>query len=161
MIKRAEVQTSDISSANDVDIDLGGVEKSYPYIPPGLYDVRFVKAHPMNIFKGKRLITYWMIQDLSSEYHGITLILSFQYPKKGRKWGPLSKLVQCIKIARGRDPDRFDIGHVSTRVFRKKLFSAEVVTVTKGNDIKGRKKSERPPENYYSVIDTLVALKVG
>jgi len=161
MIKRAVALKPDAISSEDVDLDLGELAQPYPLIPEGEYDVVFVKAHEMNIFRGKRLITYWKIQDLSSEYHGKVLILGFQFPKKGKKWGALSKMAQCIKIATGRDPDRFDVGRISTSVFKHKLFRAQVVTVTKGNDSKSRKQVERSRENHYSVIDTLVALNVG
>ncbi len=70
-------------------------------------------------------------------------------------------MAQCYRIAVGRDPDRFDVGRLSTSVFKNKLFCARVVTVTKGNDSKGRKQVERSPENQYSVIDILLALNVG
>ena len=161
MIKSAVIQKQAAKSIEATDIDLGELAQPYPLIPPGEYDVVFVKAHPMKILGGTRLITYWKIQELCSDHNGKTLILSFQFPKQGRKWGALSKMAQCIKIATGRDPDRYDIGKLSTSVFKKKLFRAQVVTVTKGNDPKGRKQVERPPENHYSVIETLVALIVG
>ena len=161
MIKQAVIQKQDAKSIEATDIDLGEVAQPYPLIPPGEYDVGFVKAHEMPIFKGKRLITYWKIQDLSSDYHGTELILGFQFPQKGKKWGALSKMAQCYRIAVDRDPDRFDVGRLSTRVFKNKLFRAKVVTVTKGNDSKGRKQAERSQENQYSVIDILLALNVG
>jgi len=160
-IKKAVALKSDAFTPEDVDFDLGEVAQPYPLIPPGEYDVVFVKAHPMKILGGTRFITYWKIQELCSDHNGKTLILSFQFPKQGRKWGPLSKMAQCIKIATGRDPDRYDTGRVSTNVFKHKLFRAQVVTVTKGNDPKGRKQVERSKENHYSVIDTLLALNVG
>ncbi len=160
MIKSAVIQKK-AKSIDAADIDLGQIAQPYPLIPSGEYDVVFVKAHQMDIFRGKRLITYWKIQDLSSEYHGTVLILGFPFPKKGKKWGALSKMAQCIKIATGRDPDRFDVGRISTSVFKHKLFRAQVVTVTKGNDSKGRKQDERSPENHYSVIQTLLAFNVG
>jgi len=161
LIKPAVVQKQDTFSSEDVDRYLGEVEQPYPFIPPGEYDVVFVKAHAMNMYKGRRLITYWRIQDLASEHLGKILIMGFQYPIKGKKWGPLSKMAQCYRLAAGRDPARLDTGRLSTTVFNKKLFGARVVTVTKGNDPKGRKQDERAPENHYSVIDTLVELKVG
>ncbi len=162
MIKKAVIQSQDTSTADDVDLDFGELAQPYPLILPGEYVVAFVKAHEMNIFRGKRLITYWKIQDMSSEYHGVVLILGFQFPKKrGKKWSPLSKMAQCYRIAVGRDPDRFDVGRLSTRVFKNKLFCARVVTVTKGNDSKGRKQVERSQENHYSVIDILLAINVG
>ena len=161
MIKSVVIQQPEPTSIEAPDIDLGEVEQPYHLIPPGLYDVGFVKAHAMPIYTSKRLITYWRIQDLGSEHHGKTLIMGFQYPIKGKKWGPLSKMAQCYRLAAGRDPDRLDTGRLSTTVFKNKLFSAHVVTVTKGNDPKGRKPYKRSPENHYSVIDTLVELKVG
>ena len=161
MIKKAVALKPDAFTSEDVDLDLGEIAKVYPLIPPGEYDVVFVKAHPMNILRGMRLITYWKIQDLPSEYHGTELIMGFQYPKNGRKWGTLSKMAQCYRIAVGRNPDRFDIGRLSTSVFKNKLFRAQVVTVAKGNAPKDRKQVERSPENYYSVIEILLALSVG
>ncbi len=162
MIKKAVIQKQDTSTAEDFDLDLGEVAQSYPLIPPGEYDVGFMnKAHFMTLLKGERLISYWKIQDLNSEYHGTELILSFQRPKKGKKWGALSKFAQCYRIAVGRNPDRFDTGRLSINVFKNKLFRAQVRTVTEFNDPKGRKRVERSPENHYSVIDTLVALNVG
>ncbi len=161
MIKRAVIQPQELSTADDVDLDLGELAPPYPLIPPGEYDVVFVKAHPMNIFKGTRLITYWKIQDLSNEYHGTVLILGFQFPKKGKKWGPLSKLAQCYRIATSHDPGSDDIGQLSINVFKNKLFRAQVRTVTEFNDPKSRKRVKRSPENYYSVIETLLALKMG
>lgn len=160
MIKSAVIQKHASKSIDAADIDLGELAQPYSLIPPGEYDVVFVKAHSMKFGRGKRLITYWKIQDLSSEYHGTELIMGLQYPKKGKKWGTLSKMTQCYRIAVGRDPDQFDTGRVSINVFKKKLFRAQVVTVTKGNDSKGRKQDERSPENHYSVIQTLLALNV-
>lgn len=149
-----------IEGPTDADVDLGELGQTYPLIPPGLYDVIFISAHLMRIFKGSRLITYWKISDLSSEHNGVVLIMGFQCPKS-KKWGSLSKFAQCFRIAKGRDPDRFDTGRISTAVFKKKLFCAEVVTVSRGNDPNARKQCERSPENYYSVVKTLVSVKVG
>ena len=163
MIKSAVIQKHASKSIDAADIDLGELALPYPLVPPGEYDVVLggKKPHFMNFLKGKRLITYWLIQDLTSEYHGTEMIMGFECPKKGKSWGALSKMAQCYRIATGHDPDRFDVGRVSTSVFKKKLFRAQVVTVTKGNAPKGRKQVERSPRNYYSVIDTLVALNVG
>ena len=162
MIKKAVIQSQELSTADDVDLDLGELAQPYSLIPSGEYDVVFAnKAHPMKFGKGMRLITYWKIQDLSSEYHGTELTMGLQYPKKGKKWGTLSKMAQCYRIAVSRDPDRFDVGRVSTSVFKHKLFRAQVGTVPKGNAPKGRKQVERSPENWYSVIDILLALNVG
>ena len=164
MIKRAVIQPQDTSTADDVDLDLGELAQPYALIPPGEYDVVFMnKAHYMTLFKGQRqrLITYWKIQDLGGEYHETELTLNFQCPEKGKKWGTLSKMAQCYRLAVSRDPDRFDVGRLSTSVFKKKLFRARVVTVTKGNAPKNRKQVERSPENYYSVIENLLALNVG
>jgi len=164
MVKKAyALKPVAVSLVEDVDFDLGVVAKPYALIPPGVYDVGFggKKPHSMRIFGGERLITYWLIQDLSSEYHGTELILGFEFPQEGKKWGTLSKMAQCIRIATGRDPYRYDTGRLSTRVFKHKLFSAQVRTVTEGNNPKGRKRQERSPESHYSVIETLLALKVG
>jgi hypothetical protein len=165
MIKKAVALKPDAfasESSEDVDLDLGEVAQAYPLIPPGEYDVVFVKAHKMPIKKSQRLITYWGIQDLACEHHGTVLIMGFPYPKQGRKkWGANSKLAQCYRIAIGRNPDRYDTGRLSTNVFKNKIFGAQVVTVTKGNDFKGCKQYERSPENHYSVIQILLSLKVG
>ena len=162
MTKSAVIQKQAAKSLEVTDIDLGELAQPYSLIPPGEYVVVFAnKAHPMKFGKGMRLITYWLIQDLTSEYHGTELIMGLEYPKKGKKWGALSKMAQCYRIATGCDPDQFDTGRVSINVFKKKLFRAQVVTVTKGNDSKGRKQDERSPENHYSVIQTLLALNVG
>jgi hypothetical protein len=158
MIKKAVIQKQDTSTADDVDLDLGELAQTYALIPPGEYDVVFAnKAHPMKFGKGMRLITYWLIQDLTSEYHGTELTLGFQYPKKGKKWGALSKFAQCYRIAVGRNPDRYDTGRLSLSVFKNTLFPAQVRTVTEFNDPQSRKRVKRSPENYYSVIDTLLA----
>jgi hypothetical protein len=163
MIKKAVIQPQDTSTADDVDLDLGELAQFYALIPPDAYDVMLMnkKPHFIYIFGSKRLVTYWLIQDLSSEYHGTELTLSFQCPKKGKKWGALSKFAQCYRIATGRNPDRFDTGRLSPNVFKHKLFRAQVVTVTGFNDPQSRKWVERSPENYYSVIGTLLALNVG
>ena len=162
MTKSAVIQKQAAKSLEVTDIDLGELAQTYSLIPPGEYDVVFAnKAHPMKFGKGIRLITYWKIQDLFSEYHGTELIMGLQYPKKGKKWGTLSKMAQCYRIAFSRDPDRLDTGRVSTSVFKHKLFRAQVVTVPKGNAPKNRKQVERSPENWYSVIDILLALNVG
>ena len=166
MIKKAVIQPQDASTADnvdvDLDLDLGEVADSYPWIPPEVYDVVFMnKAHYVTLYKRQRLITYWKIQELNCEYFGTELILSFQCPQRGRKWGALSKMAQCYRIAVGRDPDRFDVGRLSLSVFKNKSFRAQVVTVAKGNDSKSRKQVERSPENCYSVIYTLLALNAG
>lgn len=139
------------------DIDIGERPKSYPLIPEGTYDVMFVSAHYMSIFTGKRLITKWKIIEFG-EYQGIELILGFQCPKS-KRWGPLSKFASCVRIAAGRDPDRFDTGRLSTAIFRKRVFCAEVTTVTRYNDLVSRKMRERSAADHYSVIKNLVALK--
>lgn len=139
------------------DIDIGERPKSYPLIPEGTYDVVFVSAHYMSIFTGKRLITKWKIVELG-EFHETELILGFQCPK-GKRWGPLSKFASCVRIAAGRDIDRFDTGRLSTAIFRKKIFCAEVITVTRFNDPISRKMQERPIADHYSVIKNLVAVK--
>lgn len=147
-----------LEGVNPGDLDLGQLGATYPLIPPGLYDVVFISAHFMQIFKGKRLITYWKILDMGGEHNGVVLIMGFQCPKS-KKWGALSKFAQCFRIALGRDPDRFDTGRLSTKVFQKKVFCAQVVTVSRGNDPKSRKQYERAPESHYSVVETLIATK--
>lgn len=163
MIKRAYALKPDASSSQDCDLDLGELAQTYPLIPPGEYDVVLMnkKPHDIYIFGSKRLVSYWVIQDLNSKYHGTELILSFQRPENGKKWGALSKLAQCYRIAVGRNPDRYDIGRLSISGFKHKLFRAQVVTVAEGNNAKGRKQVKRSPENQYSVIETLLALNVG
>jgi hypothetical protein len=153
MIKRAVIQKQDTKSTEAADIDLGEVAQPYPLIPPGEYDVTFVKAHKMGILRSQRLITYWRIIDLGSPYHDVVLIMGFPYPKKSRKkWGVLSKMAVCYRIATGRDPDRFDTGRLSTRVFKDKVFLAKVVTVTRSLN-----QDQRTEESHYSVIERLIA----
>jgi hypothetical protein len=151
------VQTIGVETGLGIDLDLGERPKAYPLITEGLYDVVFVSAHFMPIFTGKRLITKWKIIELG-EFHGTELILGFQCPKS-KKWGPLSKFAQCVRIAAGREPDRFDTGRLSTSIFRKNIFCAEVITVTRFNDPISRKLKDRPFSDHYSVIKTLVAVK--
>jgi len=163
MIKKAVIQPQDTSTADDVDLDLGELAQTYALIPPGEHDVMLMnkKPHFINIFGSKRLVTYYKIHDLDSDYHGTELILSFQCPQKGEKWGPLSKFAQCYRIATSHDPGSDDIERLSINVFKNKLFRAQVRTVTEFNDPKSRKRVKRSPENWYSVIDTLLALKMG
>lgn len=164
MTKSAVIQKQAAKSLEVTDIDLGELAQPYALIPPGEYDVVIFpakKPHDINIFESKRLLTYWKIQDLDSDYHGTQLTLSFQRPKKGKKWGALSKFAQCYRIAVGRNPDRYDTGRLSLSVFKNKLFRAQVGTVTEFNDPQSRKRVKRSPDNYYSVIKTLLALTVG
>ena len=153
MIKKAFIHRQNAITAEDVDLDLGEVAQAYPLIPSGEYDVVFVKAHKMSIKKSQRLITYWQI--LHPDHLGKTLIMGFPYPKKGRKkWGALSKMAECYRIAAGRDPDRFDTGRLSTAVFKGKVFLAKVVTVTRSLN-----QYQRQENSHYSVIERLIAQK--
>ena len=154
MIKSAVIQKQDTKSTEATDIDLGEVAKQYPLIPPGDYDVSFVKAHKMTILKSQRLITYWRITDLGSPYHGLVLIMGFPFPKKGKKWGPLSKMAECFRLAAGHNPDRFETAKLSTNIFKGKVFAAKVVTVARSLN-----QYQRSQESHYSVIDRLIAKK--
>ncbi|GJL57812.1 MAG: hypothetical protein NPIRA03_06690 [Nitrospirales bacterium] len=143
-IKTAAVDYTD-------DIDLGEIEDPYPLIPEGIYDVAFLKAHRMRIGKAPRLLMYFQICD-PGQYHGIVLIMGVNYPKNGKKkWGALSKMAECYRIAAGRNPDRFDVGRVSTSIFKGKVLAAKVSTVKRG-----RNQISRDESSHYSVIEKLV-----
>ena len=69
--------------------------------------------------------------------------------KQDGKWGASSKFYQAWVLAAGRKPDRFD--RMSTRVFRGKVFLAQVRVVTTNV-----KNVARSPLLQYSVIDDLL-----
>ena len=156
MIKKTVIHPQGSSTVDDVDLDLGEMASAYPLIPPGEYDVIFLhqkRPHKIEIGKDQRLITYWRIAEFPCEYRGLTLIMGFPCPKKGgKKWGALSKMAECYRIASGRDPDRYDTGKLSTRVFKNKVFLAKVVTVTRSLT-----QNQRSEGSHYSVIERLLA----
>ena len=119
------------------------------HLPDGEYMVEFLRHEERTQFKAKKLLLYFQIAAFG-EFHGVQLFMSCPIPEK--KWGSGSKYLRAWALATGRLPDRFD--RVSTNVFRGKIFTAAVRTVTKDWAQK-----DIPAAAHYSKIDHLISLE--
>lgn len=133
--------SGDIELNETVELDLP------PLIPASRYEVQFLRADKKGFFKRQKLFLWFQIIS-PGEVHGTQLYLACDITNR-KKWRSSSKFLQTWVLAAGKKPDRYD--RMSTKVFRRKVFLAEVVTVTKN-----ARGWERPPALQYSVIRGLV-----
>ncbi len=124
-------------------------EQLPPRLPDGEYQVEFLRHEERTQWKAKKLLLYFQIAAFS-EFHEVELFMSCQLPQK--KWGIGSKFIRAWALATGRLPNRLD--RVSTNVFRGKIFTAAVRTVTKDCAQK-----DIPAAAQYSVISHLISLE--
>ena len=136
-------------SAKEQDFEFTMKEQLPPHLPDGEYQVEFLRHEERTQWKAKKLLLYFKIVSFG-KFHGVELFMSCQIPQK--KWGSGSKFIRAWALATGRLPDRFD--RVSTKVFRGKIFNAEVRTVTKDSAQK-----DIPAAAQYSIISNLISLE--
>ncbi|MGD9851729.1 MAG: hypothetical protein AB7T38_10705 [Nitrospirales bacterium] len=132
---------------DDIELNESGEVNLPPLIPPGRFEVQFLKAEKRGFYKRQKLILRFQILSPGPN-HGVQLYLVCDVTKR-KQWHPSSKFLQTWVLAAGRKPDRFD--RMSTNVFKGKIFLAEVRTVTKN-----AQGWERPPDLQYSVIKGLI-----
>ena len=118
-------------------------------LPEGEYLVEFLRDEERTQWKTKKLLLYFKISAFS-QFQGVELFMSCPIPEK--KWGSGSKFIRAWALATGKLPDRFD--RVSTNAFRRKIFNAEVRTVTKDAAQK-----DIPVAAQYSKIAHLISLE--
>ncbi|MCA9468998.1 MAG: hypothetical protein KC643_26640 [Nitrospira sp.] len=121
----------------------------YPLIPPGDYEVAFVRAVKKQQWGGHKAFLWFQIIT-AGEWHGTQLFLPFNLKGEG-KISTRSKYHQNWVVAAGKKPDRQEKKRMSTRVFEGKVFLARVATVTKD-----QKNIPLHPESRYSKIEGLL-----
>lgn len=135
------------------DLELSCTVDIPPLVPEGTYEAIFLRAEKARIWdkRQKIFLHFRIIQP--GEYFGRELFMVVTFPISGRL-SLSSKYLQQWTLAAGQAPTRRD--RLSTRVFRDKVFLAQVRTVVK--DAQGH---ERPKSARYSVIDKLVEVRTG
>ncbi|MDR4495056.1 MAG: hypothetical protein R3B74_11655 [Nitrospirales bacterium] len=131
----------------DIELSETGEVVLPPLIQPSRYEVQFLRADKKKFFRRQKLFLWFQIIT-PGEFHGNQLYLVCDITSR-KKWHSSSKFLQTWVLAVGKKPDRYD--RMSTKVFRGKVFLADVVTVTKN-----ARGWERPPALQYSVIRGLV-----
>jgi hypothetical protein len=137
------------NGAKKQDFEFTMKDQLQPHLPEGEYLVEFLRHEERTQWKAKKLLLWFKIF-LGNKFQGVELFMSCPIPQK--KWGSGSKFIRAWALATGKLPDRFD--RVSTKVFRGKIFNAQVRTVTKDsaqNDI--------PAAAQYSIIDHLISVE--
>jgi hypothetical protein len=143
---------NDTGEVNDGDISFQFNADIPPAIPEGEYEVSFLRAERAFLWKREKVFLHFVVQSLG-EWNGTKLFMVCNIASKGR-WGASSKYWRMWALAAGRRPIRLD--RMSTKVFRNKLFLAQVRTVkTTSTQV------TRSPETQYSVIHELIVKIVG
>ena len=132
---------------DDIELNESGEVNLPPLIPPGRFEVQFLKAEKRGFYKRQKLILRFQIIS-PGPHHGLQVYLVCDVTKR-KHWHPSSKFLQTWVLAAGKKPDRMD--RMSTKVFKGKVFLAEIRTVTKN-----AQGWERPVELQYSVIKGLI-----
>jgi hypothetical protein len=126
------------------------------HIPEGNYEVGFVRAEDAHLWGRRKLFLHFKVVQ-AGEWVGTPLFMCMNLPTNGH-FSISSKYLQQWSLAAGKATSRRD--RLSTKVFRGKIFSARVRTVTSYVH-SSRKIMERDPSNFYSVIDHLIEVKAG
>ena len=147
-IRARKKQSPRATDQEDFEFELK--EQLPPKIPEGEYQVEFLRKEVRTLWKAQKLILWFRILDFG-EINGVQIFMACSMPE-GNKWGPGYKFLRAYALATGRLPDRFD--RVSTKVFRGKIFIAEVRTVTKNSQQK-----DIPPAAQYSIISNLTSVE--
>ncbi len=132
------------------DLEFDCEYDNLPLIPQGKYEVIFLSAEKRPLWGGQKVFLHFQIVT-PGEFHGEKLYMACNAPPKrnnGKK-PESNKYLQAWELAAGRKPDRID--RASTKVFRGKVFLANVRTV-----IKNSKNLPRPPASQYSIIENLL-----
>jgi len=135
---------------NDLNFDFTLGDQ--PLIPPGQYEVGFVRAEKKFMWKGNKLFLWFQITT-PRNYSGVQLYMACPLPT-GKKAKVTSKLGRIWVLALGKKPDRFD--RFSSTVFRGKYFLANVRTVTQSAN-----QTKLIPELQYSIIQELLERIAG
>lgn len=133
-------------SKNQDPVFAGGYES----IPEGIYQATAIR-HEYSEYYGRRKLYLWF-QIVNGSYDGKQLFISFNIEKRIVQ---SSKYYKARLIAsKGHKPKRND--RMSPKVFKGKLFTIKVRTVSKG--FNGNIFS---PDECYSVVDELIEVSAG
>lgn len=126
-------------------------DTSFPLLPEGSYSAVAVGAKHVTIFKRPMMFVWFQLLDEGVQ--GVRLFASFRLPPHGHM-RPSSRYYRAWTLATGRKPIRGD--RLSPRVFLRRAFRVMVRTVRTD-------RQQRPltPQNYYSIIDTILAAETG
>lgn len=134
----------------DGELEFNVPIESRPLIPPGSYEVAFVRAKTfLRIYQRKRIVLRFRIMDGS--YAGIELEMFCRVPER---FTDSSKYYRLWVLANGAKPNRPD--RMSSRVFQRKAFLAGIETVDTDSKQRPLDKAQ-----YYSKIDTLLKKTMG
>lgn len=123
---------------------------NYEYVPEGIYQATAIRHEYYPYYDRSKLSLWFQIVD--GPHEGKELFMSFNINKK---IFPSSKYYKTRLIAsKGLKPRRND--RMSPNIFKNKLFTVKVRTVSKG--FKGNILSI---EDRYSVIDELIEVSAG
>ena len=131
------------------DLEFSCVGKDHAFIPPGDYEVTFLRAEKMYQWGGHKVFLWFQIQSFG-EWHGTRLFLPCNLQAEG-KVSTRSKYYRNWVIATGRKPDRNERKRMTTRVFQGKCYLAKILTVKKD-----QKKMPLPLELQYSKVEGLL-----
>lgn len=139
----------DRNSADDIEIVCQ--TDAAPHIPPGTYEVAFVKAMKSD-FKMRPLLYLTFEVCAPDQYRGVCLLLVCNI-RQGR-FTESCKYWQAWCLASGRRPIRGD--RMSTNIFKNKRYLARVRDV-----VTTWQQAPRPEHLRYSVIDCLLKRTAG
>ena len=129
------------------DLEFACNAKIPSLITKGKYEVVFLRVEKGWLYGGMKVYLHFQIVS-PGEFHGKECYMACNVKQDG-KWGASSKFYQAWVLAAGRKPDRFD--RMSTKVFRDKVFLAQVRVVTTN-----ARNLVRSHLLQYSVIDDLL-----
>lgn len=119
-------------------------------IPPGRYQVGFVRAEKRRYFGGMKLYITFVIADLGT-YNGVHLFKAFNYSEPLRRGTDLYKTLVLLHGRRVSKKTR-----LSLKLFQDKLFEVEVRTVSLD-----RNQHPLAEHQKYSVIDRIITIATG
>jgi hypothetical protein len=146
--------SAELGESTEPDLEFSCEGNDHPLVPPGDYEVTFVKAEKMRQWNSTKVFLWFRIQSFG-EWHGLSLLLPCNLKDVG-KVSTRSQYYRNWVVAAGRKPDRFDRKRMTTRIFKGKVFLARVVTVKKD-----QKRLPLPPELHYSKIEGLLNSLTG
>lgn len=140
------VQRTNISRRTQ-DVEFPCNTEIPPAIPDGEYELKFVRADESHQWNSNKVFL-WFQMLTPGQWQGKEFYMACNARKDG-KWGPSHKYMRAWILASGERPRR--LGRMSTKVFRDKVFRAQMRTVTKDSY-----KRNLTPAQQYSVIGELL-----
>ena len=138
---------------NDDDVVFGQMGHRPPLIPEAEYSAGFLRVEHGHVMNRERWFLYFRVVT-PGDCIGTELYYSCPCPLRGQAFGLSSKLVAAATVALGEVPKRRD--RLSSAMFKGKQFRVRVRTVKRDRD-----GTLRPPGDWYSVIDKLIAWEAG